>query len=225
MVSRPSSCDGNMSEARRPWTSRTARSTARAGRLCGSIATSSCVSNPGGNADSAPSDCSINAVPNPQREESACPAFHFATKESVRSDRASAEPEPYGEHNGLFSAIERMLQHFYDKNGQDEGPKITVLSSNDDGDPIGSPSSLFAGCVNGASPVSTLLRLHRQARIVGPFGERAVVNGDVVDSDQVQGEGRTTGRDAATAVGDDTLPIERTHVLELRPNLVERQIG
>ena len=61
--------------------------------------------------------------------------------------------------------------------------------------------------------------------VVGPLGERGVVDGHVVAAEQGEDEGVAGGRDAAAAVGHHALGVEGARRLELRAQHVGRQVG
>src|SRR5215212_7189798 len=63
--------------------------------------------------------------------------------------------------------------------------------------------------------------LHRQARVGGPLGQRAVVDGHVLGPQQREHERAAARRDAGPTVGDDPLAVrERADLVELAAKLL-----
>jgi len=105
---------------------------------------------------------------------------------TVRAEVAAGELADAGEGLGSRSEVQRFRV--------EPGHRLLVEAL---------PAREAAGGQARRSP-----RLHRQARIRGPFRQRGVVERDALLPEQREHERRAAGRDAAPAVGDHPARIE-----------------
>lgn len=65
----------------------------------------------------------------------------------------------------------------------------------------------------------------RQFGVCGPFGHRAIIDRDLVNPEQRQNEGVTTGRNAPSTVSDDPVFMQSANSVELLLKLLGIQVG